>query len=52
MILERLSERLDDEGALVLGIHEELPAPAEDFVPWYPKLKIYRKQVEKGRTHE
>ncbi len=51
-ILERLSERLDDGGVLVLGVHEELPSPAEDFVPWNPNLKIYRKQVEKGRAHE
>ncbi len=45
-ILEGLSERLDDGGVLVLGVHEELPSPAEDFVPWYPNLKIYWKQAE------
>jgi chemotaxis protein methyltransferase CheR len=46
-VLEKLADRLDSGGALVIGAHEKLPGPLQDLVPWYPHLKIYRKQEEK-----
>jgi chemotaxis protein methyltransferase CheR len=32
--LERIASRLRPGGALVIGLHERLPAPAEGFEPW------------------
>ena len=46
-ILERLSEKLGNGGALIIGIHEELPEQTEAFVPWRSNLKIYRKQIRR-----
>jgi chemotaxis protein methyltransferase CheR len=42
-LLNRIAARTVAGGALVLGIHEQLPANAQDFSAWFEKLRIYRK---------
>ena len=42
--LDRIARRLRPGGALVLGTHESLPAPCDDFITCAPKLGIYRKR--------
>lgn len=42
-ILHRLARRLRTGGALVIGIHEQLPENASNFKAWQAKLRIYRK---------
>jgi len=41
--LARIRTRLKTNGALVIGIHENLPAAVSGFAPWQEKLRIYRK---------
>jgi chemotaxis protein methyltransferase CheR len=41
--LERIAGRLRPGGALVIGMHEHLPAPAEGFAPWPGRRAIYRR---------
>jgi len=40
--LERIARRLRPGGALVIGIHERLPAPAEGFAPWPGCRAVFR----------
>jgi chemotaxis protein methyltransferase CheR len=41
--LERIADRLRPGGALVIGMHEQLPAPAEGFEPWPGCRAVYRR---------
>ena len=41
--LERIADRLQPGGALVIGMHEQLPAPAEGFEPWPGCRAVYRR---------
>jgi chemotaxis protein methyltransferase CheR len=41
-LLARLIERLQPDGALVIGKHEALPEHAPSLVEWFPRLGIYR----------
>ncbi|MGD8483239.1 MAG: CheR family methyltransferase [Thioalkalispiraceae bacterium] len=41
-ILANLQQRLKPGGALVIGIHERLPAVVNGFASWSDKLRIYR----------
>lgn len=43
-ILARLRTVLQPGGALVTGIHENLPAGSTGFTAWSEKLRIYRRQ--------
>jgi chemotaxis protein methyltransferase CheR len=43
LALERLVSRLRSGGALVIGMHERLPAPAEGFVPWPGCRTVFRR---------
>jgi len=40
--LERIASRLRPGGALVIGLHEHLPAPAEGFEPWPGCRAVFR----------
>ena len=40
--LARLASRLRPGGALVIGLHEQLPQPAAAFEPWPGCRAIYR----------
>ncbi len=42
--MARIQQRLRVGGALVLGIHEQLPDGSVGFEPWSAKLRIFRKQ--------
>jgi chemotaxis protein methyltransferase CheR len=42
-LLPRVLERLVPGGALVVGIHEQLPGTPRDLVPWNAELGVYRK---------
>ncbi|MCI0506116.1 MAG: chemotaxis protein CheR [Gammaproteobacteria bacterium] len=42
-ILDRIALVLRDEGILVLGIHENLPANQTAFIPWSGKLRVFIK---------
>jgi chemotaxis protein methyltransferase CheR len=42
-ILARLSDKLYDQGALVLGMHEALPPDTAGFLPWLQCRGVYRK---------
>jgi chemotaxis protein methyltransferase CheR len=42
--LERIASRLRPGGALVIGIHERLPAPAEGFAPWPGCRAVFRRR--------
>lgn len=42
--LTQIAARMVAGGALVLGIHERLPANVQDFSAWFEKLRIYRKR--------
>jgi chemotaxis protein methyltransferase CheR len=44
--LERLASRLRPGGALVIGLHEELPAPAAGFAPWPGCRAAFRRRAE------
>jgi chemotaxis protein methyltransferase CheR len=41
-LMPRLAQRLHPGGALVIGAHEQLPAPAAGFAPWDGPKEIYR----------
>jgi len=43
--LERIASRLRPDGALVIGIHERLPAPAEGFAPWPGCRAVFRRSA-------
>jgi len=42
-LLEQIQRLLKPGGALVIGIHEELPAGADQFSVWSDRLKVYEK---------
>jgi chemotaxis protein methyltransferase CheR len=42
LALERIASRLRPGGALVIGMHERLPAPAERFAPWPGCRAVFR----------
>jgi chemotaxis protein methyltransferase CheR len=42
-VLDRMQSIIKPGGALVIGIHENLPPDADQFIPWCGKLKIYKK---------
>lgn len=42
--LERLASRLRRGGALVVGLHEQLPQPPAEFQPWPGCRAIYRRR--------
>jgi len=42
-LLEQMKTVLRTEGALVIGIHENLPEDVSGFKPWSEKLRIYQK---------
>jgi chemotaxis protein methyltransferase CheR len=44
-ILERLQGVLRTGGALVIGIHEQLPTGVSGFMEWSTKMRIYRKVI-------
>jgi len=48
-VLERIQHVLIPGGALILGIHENLPAAIPRFSPWSDKLKIYEKSNNKDQ---
>lgn len=48
--LERLRRRLIAGGALLVGVHETLPAGTQGFTPWDGRLGIYRKIDSHGST--
>jgi chemotaxis protein methyltransferase CheR len=48
LALERLASRLRPGGALVIGMHEHLPAPAEGFAPWPGCRALYRREPAPG----
>jgi len=41
--LERIASRLRAGGALVIGLHEQLPAPAAGFEPWPGCRAVFRR---------
>lgn len=41
-LLSRIVATMHGSAALVLGIHEELPADTRGLHPWFDKLRIYR----------
>ena len=41
-VLSRIADVMVDGGALVIGIHEKLPAGARQLEPWLDKQRIYR----------
>ena len=41
---ERIQAVMQSGGALVIGIHEHLPAATKGFETWSDRLKIYRKE--------
>jgi chemotaxis protein methyltransferase CheR len=43
-ISSRIVATMRDAAALVLGIHEQLPADTRELCPWFDKLRIYRLQ--------
>lgn len=43
-ISSRIVATMRDAAALVLGIHEQLPADTRELRPWFDKLRIYRLQ--------
>jgi chemotaxis protein methyltransferase CheR len=43
LALERLASRLRPGGALVIGLHEQLPPPAENFAPWPGCRAVFRR---------
>ncbi len=45
-ILDRISDRMQPGGALVIGIHEELPKDVKGFSVWSDRLRVFRKDVE------
>ena len=47
-LLSRIASRMFHGGALVLGIHEQLPANAQGFSSWFEKQRIYRKASDPG----
>lgn len=44
-LLERMSGLLRGEGALVIGVHEKLPAAFPGFAVWSERLRVYRKSA-------
>ena len=42
-LLNQIAGRMRAGGALVLGVHEHLPANAQGFSPWFEKQRIYRR---------
>ncbi len=40
--LERIKGAMSTGGALVIGIHEQLPEASAGFTPWSDRLRIYR----------
>ena len=42
-ILDRIRDVMQNTGALVLGVHEQLPAGTKGFSPWSDRFPIYRK---------
>ena len=43
-ISSRIVATMRDAAALVLGIHEQVPADTRELRPWFDKLRIYRLQ--------
>jgi chemotaxis protein methyltransferase CheR len=41
-LLERIKGVMSTGGALVIGIHEQLPDGMSGFTPWSDRLRIYR----------
>jgi chemotaxis protein methyltransferase CheR len=50
LALQRIASRLRPGGALAIGIHEHLPAPAEGFAPWPGRRALYRCEAHSGRA--
>jgi chemotaxis protein methyltransferase CheR len=46
LALERIASRLREGGALVAGIHEQLPQPAAGFEPWPGCRAVYRRRTD------
>jgi chemotaxis protein methyltransferase CheR len=44
-LLQRLQGVLRPDGALVIGIHEQLPTGVSGFTEWSTKMRIYRKSI-------
>jgi chemotaxis protein methyltransferase CheR len=42
-VLDAIVARLADQGALVLGVTESLPAAAPGLTPWSARLRVYRR---------
>ena len=42
-ILERMKTVINNNGAIVIGIHESLPNRVTGFLPWHEKLRVFRK---------
>jgi chemotaxis protein methyltransferase CheR len=47
-VLARICDRLIPGGALVIGIHETLPAEGREFSPWPGCPGVYRKTHERA----
>lgn len=45
-ILDRMLDGIQPRGALVIGIHEELPEDTNGFCLWSDRLRVFRKDVE------
>ena len=43
-LLERMQSRIRAGGALVIGIHETLPAQVRGFRAWSERLRVYRRE--------
>ncbi|WP_455212745.1 CheR family methyltransferase [Kaarinaea lacus] len=44
-VLKQILQKLKPGGALVIGIHENLPAGADQFSVWSDKFKVYRNTI-------
>ncbi len=43
LLLDRIGGIAAQPGALVIGMHENLPAGQTQFEPWFAKLRIFRR---------
>jgi chemotaxis protein methyltransferase CheR len=49
-ILRRIQAVLRDEGALVIGIHENLPEAIAGFRPWSDRLRVYQNTTSQSQS--